>query len=84
MTLALYQLTDGRVFALDFGDPPMRELSLDEKLDVILTDVEAHRTALWQLNRGLVGVALGQRLRQTSPGPEQPSAPEVVIPLLKA
>lgn len=84
MTLALYQLTDGRVFALDFGEPPMRELSVDEKLDMILTDVEAHRTALWQLNRGLAGVALAQRLGRTSAGPEQPSAPEVVIPLLKA
>ena len=84
MTLALYQLADGRVFALDFGQPPIRELSLDEKLDMILSDVEANRTALWNLNRGLTGVALAKRLGPTSAGPEQPSPPTEVIPLLQA
>lgn len=81
--LAFYELADGRVFALDFGTPPVRELSIDEQLDLILVDVEANRSALWLLPPLQAEEVLAGRLASASAGPE-PAAPEVVIPLLRA
>lgn len=84
MTLALYQLADRRVFALDFGDPPLRAESLEQQLDGILTDVEANRSALWLLPPLRVEALLSERLARSSAGPAQPTAASVVRPLLQA